>query len=102
MNDLALYKANVQPAIQTTLADNSRVYGVPPPAGGLILQHILAIMDGYGYNNDNKGWQDMDDQEKIEFYQRFAEAMKFAYARRAEMGDKSYEPQVAEVRFIHN
>lgn len=97
MEDLAHYKADVQPAIQTTLADKSKVHGVPPPAGGLIVQHILAIMDGYDYGNKTKSWKDMNDQEKILFYQRFAEAMKFAYARRAEMGDKTYEPQVAEV-----
>lgn len=92
LNDLGNYTVIIQPALHSKLADNSNLYGVPPPAGNLVLQYIMSIMDGYGYGSDNKTWLDMDDQEKILFYQRFSEAMKFGYARRTEMGDPSQLP----------
>ena len=92
--DLNNYRPIVEKALHSRLHDNSSVYGVPPPSGGLILQYIMNIMDGYGYNNT---WDTMNDDDKILFYQRFTEAMKFAYARRTELGDEDFVPEVTEV-----
>ena len=66
-------------------------------AGSLVLQYIVRVMDGYNYNTT---WEAMSDEDKLLFYQRFAEAMKFAYARRTEMGDEDFVPQVTEVSIL--
>ena len=102
MEDLANYSLRVSNATKLPLPgkngqERGAVFGVPPPAGSLVLQYIVNIMDGYGYGN-NTSWETMTDAQKIQFYQRFAEAMKYAYARRTELGDSTFEPDVVDVR----
>ncbi|OQV15426.1 Gamma-glutamyltranspeptidase 1 [Hypsibius exemplaris] len=93
--DLNNYRPVIEDALHSKLRDNSSMYGVPPPAGSLILHYIISIMDGYKYN---QSWDSMSDDDKILFYHRFTEAMKFAYARRTELGDDRFVPEVAEMK----
>ena len=95
--DLDKYEVVIEDALHSTLRDNTSIYGVSPPAGGLILQYLVSVMDGYHYD---KSWEDMSEDEKTLFYQRFAEAMKFAYARRTELGDEDFVPEVTEVSAV--
>lgn len=95
MEDLAQYSVNHGPALRSFLADGSSIYGIPPPAGGLILQYIINIMDGYGYQN--KSTASMSKSDQLLFFQRFTEALKHGYARRTEMGDEKFRPEVAQV-----
>ncbi|GAV01866.1 hypothetical protein RvY_12507 [Ramazzottius varieornatus] len=102
LDDMANYRVTVSNATQLPLPGTNgqsrgKVFGVPPPAGSLVLQYIVNIMDGYGYGN-NTIWDTMTDEQKIQFYQRFAEAMKYAYARRTELGDLKFEPEVADIK----
>ncbi|OQV23352.1 Gamma-glutamyltranspeptidase 1 [Hypsibius exemplaris] len=93
--DVSNYKVTVSDALHTQLLDGTNLYGMPPPGGSAILQFILNIMDNYQYNNSS--WNAMTNDDKILLYQRFVEAMKFAYARRTKLGDPAFEPSVDEL-----
>ncbi|OQV15424.1 Gamma-glutamyltranspeptidase 1 [Hypsibius exemplaris] len=95
LEDLNNYRPVIEDALHSKLRDNSSMYGVPPPAGSLVLHYIISIMDGYNYN---QSWDSMSDDDKILFYHRFTEAMKFAYARRTELADRRFVPEVAEMK----
>ncbi|XP_055336024.1 scoloptoxin SSD14-like [Paramacrobiotus metropolitanus] len=99
LDDLKNYKVVIKPAIHTTLTDNSTLYTVPPPAGGLIMQYIVKVMDGY-YGNRTLDWHTAKQVERDLFNQRLAETMKFAYGRRSELGDEDFQPEVHEIENV--
>ncbi|XP_039884355.1 glutathione hydrolase 5 proenzyme-like isoform X2 [Simochromis diagramma] len=72
LEDLASYQANVTDAWNISLGDY-KMYFPPPPSGGAILSLILNIMKGYKMNSEPK-----TTDEKILFYHRYIEALKFA------------------------
>ncbi|XP_063346460.1 glutathione hydrolase 5 proenzyme-like [Pelmatolapia mariae] len=72
LEDLASYGAKVTDAWNISLGEY-RMYFPPPPSGGAILSLILNIMKGYRMNSEPK-----TTDEKILFYHRYIEALKFA------------------------
>lgn len=74
---------------------NLRMYSIEPPGSGLILGFILNILDEYGFTPES-----MEGDQKIITHQRITEAMKWAYARRTELGDANFV-DVTEVIVVH-
>lgn len=71
-----------------------RMFSIEPPGSGHILGFILNILDEYGLTPES-----MNEDQKIVTHQRITEAMKWAYAKRTELGD-AYFVDVSEVSNI--
>ncbi|XP_005952505.1 glutathione hydrolase 5 proenzyme [Haplochromis burtoni] len=84
LEDLASYQANVTDAWNISLGDY-KMYFPPPPAGGAILSLILNIMKGYKMNSEPK-----TTDEKILFYHRYIEALKFANELKPNISDPNF------------
>lgn len=67
------------------------MYSVRAPASGPVLAHILGIMDEVKAKPDDSLSEDPLN------YHRFVEALKFAYAKRAQLGDEKFEESVSKV-----
>ncbi|XP_031610654.1 glutathione hydrolase 5 proenzyme-like [Oreochromis aureus] len=86
LEDLASYKVKVTDAWNISLGEY-QMYFPPPPAGGAILSLILNIMKGYKINKE----PNMTD-EKIFFYHRYIEALKFANGLKKHIRDPEFNP----------
>ncbi|XP_013766396.1 gamma-glutamyltransferase 5a [Pundamilia nyererei] len=84
LEDLALYQANVTDAWNISLGEY-RMYFPPPPAGGTILSLILNIMKGYKMESEPN-----TTDEKILFYHRYIEALKFANGLKKHIRDPNF------------
>ncbi|XP_042072018.1 glutathione hydrolase 5 proenzyme isoform X2 [Haplochromis burtoni] len=84
LEDLASYQANVTDAWNISLGEY-RMYFPPPPLGGAILSFILNIMKGYKMNSEPK-----TTDEKILFYHRYIEALKFANGLKKYIRDPNF------------
>nr|XP_004558641.2 glutathione hydrolase 5 proenzyme [Maylandia zebra] len=84
LEDLASYQANVTDAWNISLGDY-RMYFPPPPSGGAILSFILNTMKGYKMESE----PNMTD-EKILFYHRYIEALKFANGLKKHIRDPNF------------
>ncbi|KAL3976217.1 neuromedin U receptor 1 [Sarotherodon galilaeus] len=84
MQDLASYEANVTDAWNISLRDY-KMYFPPPPAGGAILSLILNIMKGYEMKSEPN-----TTDEKILFYHRYIEALKFANGLKKDIRDPKF------------
>lgn len=62
-----------------------RMFSIEPPGSGHILGFILNILDEYGFTPES-----MEGDQKIITHQRITEAMKWAYAKRTELGDSNF------------
>ena len=61
------------------------MYTAPPPGSGVILSLIMNVLDGFVSNIE----------EKIAL-QRIVETFKWAYAKRTELGDPDFRPEVSK------
>ncbi|XP_063345779.1 glutathione hydrolase 5 proenzyme-like [Pelmatolapia mariae] len=86
LEDLASYEANVTDAWNISLGEY-KLYFPPPPSGGAILSFILNIMKGYKMNSEPK-----TNDEKILFYHRYIEALKFANGLKKHILDPKFRP----------
>ncbi|XP_026044411.1 glutathione hydrolase 5 proenzyme-like isoform X1 [Astatotilapia calliptera] len=84
LEDLASYQANVTDAWNISLGDYW-MYFPPPPSGGAILSLILNIMKGYKMESEPK-----TTDEKILFYHRYIEALKFANELKTNISDPNF------------
>uniref|UniRef100_A0A669EJJ9 Glutathione hydrolase n=1 Tax=Oreochromis niloticus TaxID=8128 RepID=A0A669EJJ9_ORENI len=84
LEDLASYEAEVTDAWNISLGEY-QMYFPPPPAGGAILSLILNIMKGYKMNSEPK-----TTDEKILFYHRYIEALKFANELKTNINDPNF------------
>uniref|UniRef100_A0A3P9DJR1 Gamma-glutamyltransferase 5a n=1 Tax=Maylandia zebra TaxID=106582 RepID=A0A3P9DJR1_9CICH len=82
--DLELYEAKVTDAWNISLGEY-KLYFPPPPSGGAILSLILNIMKGYKMNSEPK-----TTDEKILFYHRYIEALKFANELKTNISDPNF------------
>uniref|UniRef100_A0A3P9DK19 Gamma-glutamyltransferase 5a n=1 Tax=Maylandia zebra TaxID=106582 RepID=A0A3P9DK19_9CICH len=82
--DLELYEAKVTDAWNISLGEY-KLYFPPPPAGGAILSLILNIMKGYKMESEPK-----TTDEKILFYHRYIEALKFANELKTNISDPNF------------
>ncbi|KAL3976162.1 amyloid beta A4 precursor protein-binding family A member 1 [Sarotherodon galilaeus] len=87
LEDLASCKANVTDAWNISLGDY-KMYFPPPPAGGAILSLLLNIMKGYKMNSEPKMTN-----EKILFYHRYIEALKFANGLKKHIRDPEFNSE---------
>lgn len=72
--------------MNVTLRDNQVLYTVPPPGSGAILGFILNILNGYNFTSESVATID----DTVLTYHRIAEAYKYAFARRTELGDEDF------------
>lgn len=85
--DLKTYKAVISDPVEFKLSDGITVSTMPPPGGGLILGLLLQILDKVAFNA-TYGFEEIDDMQWAHY---FVEACKYAYAKRAEIGDPTTE-----------
>ena len=64
---------------------NLRMFSIEPPGSGLILGFILNVLDEYGFTSES-----MDEEHRVLTHHRITEAMKWAYAKRTELGDSNF------------
>lgn len=88
MEDLRNYKVHWSQPDEAIIHGTTKLYTTPLPASGSILVFIMNMLDGYlpqslGYS--------------VTFYHRMMEAFKFAYAKRADLGDPMFEPDVVQL-----
>uniref|UniRef100_A0A3Q0RYP1 Gamma-glutamyltransferase 5a n=1 Tax=Amphilophus citrinellus TaxID=61819 RepID=A0A3Q0RYP1_AMPCI len=86
LQDLASYKVTVTDAWTVPLGEY-QMYFPPPPGGGAILSLILNIMKGYNMSSEPK-----TTDEKILFYHRYTEALKFANGLKKYIRDPKFNP----------
>lgn len=79
--DLMDYSVEWRKPVSAQFKDGLTMFSVPPPGSGAVLAYILGIMDAL---RTIKGAALLDDVGTLH---RFAEACKFAYAKRALLGD---------------
>ena len=61
------------------------MYSVPPPGSGGILAFMLNVLDSYHFSPES-----LNSENTVTTHQRIVEAMKYAYARRTELGDSDF------------
>ncbi|XP_042208177.1 scoloptoxin SSD14-like isoform X2 [Homarus americanus] len=84
--DLRRYTPVWKDAVNVSIEQGDyTLYSVPPPGSGLIVGFILNIMDEYKLTPDS-----MNEKNIILTHQRLTEAMKWAYAKRTELGDADF------------
>ncbi|OQV12312.1 Gamma-glutamyltranspeptidase 1 [Hypsibius exemplaris] len=94
MEDLQNYQVLVEAPIATTLRRNLTLYGLGPPSGNVLLHYMINILEGYNYDQP---WSEMSDDEKVLFYHRLLETMKFGFAQRTKLADPAFIPTAKEL-----
>ncbi|KAL1418277.1 hypothetical protein MTO96_026055 [Rhipicephalus appendiculatus] len=90
--DLENYKVRWSSPVTREFKDGRKMFSLRPPASGPVLAYILGIVDEINRNSDGAL-----DEDALN-YHRFVEALKFAYAKRALLGDEQFEDSVKRVR----
>lgn len=92
MEELVNYKPREEESFKMNLPNNLTLHSVNLPGSGPLLGLILNIIMQYPDlgNGDTM-------IQSIHFFHRFAEAMKFAYAKRQLLGDIKFEDDVANL-----
>ncbi|XP_074026664.1 glutathione hydrolase 1 proenzyme isoform X2 [Leptinotarsa decemlineata] len=88
VDDLKKYTPEWSKPVTSTINGNHNLYSSPVPGSGAILAFIMNILDGF-LNESNPF--------SIVNYQRIVESFKFAYAKRTELGDEKFVPNVKEL-----
>ncbi|KAI0241002.1 Glutathione hydrolase 1 proenzyme [Lamellibrachia satsuma] len=89
LQDLANYTAKIKTPLNITLRRNNgnfTIFSPPPPSGGAVYLFILNILKGYKWSNQTLSTLN----GRILSYHRIAEAFKFAYAKRSQLGDEDF------------
>lgn len=84
--DLEMYKPVWSRPVNASFKDGRVMYSVPPPGSGAVLAYIMGIMDAFRRDAADKL------QDDVLTLHRFVEACKFAYAKRALLGDPKFVP----------
>lgn len=87
--DLENYKVRWANPVTVEFHDGRKMFSARPPASGPVLAYILGIV------NEIKKDSALDDDALN--YHRFIEALKFAYAKRALLGDEQFEESTKKV-----
>ena len=95
--DLADYQVDFQQALNISLNDSLTAFTTQAPSSGPILTFILNILRGYNVDaNELK-----NTNTASLFYHRLIESFKFAFAKRAELGDPA-QVNITDVCTKHN
>lgn len=86
VEDLMQYKVRWEAPMSVSLKNNKTLYSVPLPASGGLVTFIMNVLNEY-----------LPAEQSITSIQRIAEAMKFAYAKRSELGDSRFVESVLKV-----
>ncbi|XP_012285801.1 glutathione hydrolase 1 proenzyme [Orussus abietinus] len=86
MQDLRQYRAKWEEPVATNFSDGTTLYSSGLPGSGAVLAFILNILEGYRFSAASIASMN----ETVKTYHRIAEAFKFAYAIRSEMGDQDF------------
>ncbi|XP_017133461.1 glutathione hydrolase 1 proenzyme isoform X2 [Drosophila elegans] len=84
-DDLEFYEADVIDSITMDLGEDT-LYVAPPVSSGSLVAHVLSILQGYNFSNQDLATEEL----RARTIHRFAEAMKFAFAKRSELGDMHF------------
>ncbi|XP_077508976.1 scoloptoxin SSD14-like isoform X3 [Amblyomma americanum] len=84
LQDLSDYAVRWEEPVKAHFQGGLTMFSAPPPGSGAVLAYILGIMDAF---RPSDGSRLKDDVVTLH---RFAEACKFAYARRALLGDPNF------------
>ncbi|CAC5387673.1 GGT1_5 [Mytilus coruscus] len=91
--DLQSYTVLQKEAVKSVLNDGSTLYSAPAPSGGPVWLFIMNIMDGYNITPESV----LPEKSELLTYHRLVEAFKFAYAKRTDLGDPEFVPNVTAV-----
>ncbi|XP_017056183.1 scoloptoxin SSD14 isoform X5 [Drosophila ficusphila] len=83
--DLEYYEVDVVNSITMDLGGDT-LYVIPPVSSGSVVAHILSILQGYNFTAKDLSTEEL----RARTIHRFAEAMKFGFAQRPELGDIHY------------
>lgn len=84
--DLQSYTCKIREPVTYKLKNNFLLNSAPGPSCGLLLNFILAVLDGYNYDQFSLD----TDEDSALFYHRFTEACKFAFGMRCLVGDNDF------------
>ncbi|XP_032308326.1 glutathione hydrolase 1 proenzyme isoform X2 [Drosophila ananassae] len=84
-NDLLTYQPDVINSITMDLGEDT-LYVIPPVSSGSVVAHALSILQGYNLTKDDLATEEL----KARTIHRITEAVKFAFARRSQLGDMHY------------
>lgn len=88
IEDLQNYKVRWQKPETAHVLGNHVLYTTPLPATGILVTFMLNILEGY-----------LPDKSSLT-YHRIVEAMKYAYAKRSDLGDELFVPHIADVSLM--
>ncbi|XP_023929971.1 glutathione hydrolase 1 proenzyme [Lingula anatina] len=83
--DMRDYKAKEKKPLVLEMQNGMKVFSPRPPSGGAVYQFILNILQGYNFTA-----QELHRSHAVRTHHRMVEAMKFAYAKRTELGDEDF------------
>lgn len=86
IEDLMQYRVRWEQPISVSLKNNKTLYSLPLPGSGVLVNFMMNVL------ND-----DLPAEQSLVSMQRIAEVMKFAYAKRSELGDSKYVDSVENV-----
>lgn len=92
LNDLNTYSVEVTRAINASIGDQT-LFTTDLPSSGIVLAFILNVLKGYNFTSNNIA----NDRETGSTYHKIIETFKYAYARRALLGDKNYVENITEI-----
>ncbi|XP_070184038.1 glutathione hydrolase 1 proenzyme-like [Littorina saxatilis] len=85
--DLEDFHVDIEPPMTLNLTENElTVYSMPLPGSGVVLEFMLNILSGYHFSPESVSTVN----KSVLTYHRIVEAMKFAYAKRTELGDAKF------------
>nr|XP_014094095.1 scoloptoxin SSD14 isoform X2 [Bactrocera oleae]XP_014094096.1 scoloptoxin SSD14 isoform X2 [Bactrocera oleae]XP_036227729.1 scoloptoxin SSD14 isoform X2 [Bactrocera oleae] len=80
--DLESYSADMVSSITMQLGDDI-LYAVPPVSSGTVVANILSILEGFNFTKFDL----VGAENEAKTFHRFAEALKYGFAKRWELGD---------------
>lgn len=86
VEDLMQYRVRWETPMSVSLRNNKTFYSVPLPASGGLVTFIMNVLNEY-----------LPAEQSTTAIQRIAEAMKFAYAKRSELGDYRFDDSILKV-----
>lgn len=87
LEDMRDYRVHWSQPDKARIYSNITLYTTPLPASGSVLVFIMNMLDGYLPKS----------LPPVTFYHRMVEAFKFAYAKRADLGDPKFEQHVVQL-----
>lgn len=86
--DLAEYKVKWMDSIPIKIQYNDTMYITPPPSSGILLGFIMKILSGYNFSPESISSPFVN--TTVQTYHRIIEAFKFAYGKRTQIADPSF------------